>query len=346
MLKYALISCWHVHKRLYVPKINESGMAEVVVVWDDDIERGSAWAAEHGIEFQPELDKVLGRDDIDAVLLECETTKRKPLFEKCARAGKHIISDKMFDVTVEGCLWMKAVAEKYQIKVGVMHDFLCSGAIRWMKSIVDAGKIGKVSSFYFRWVHDGLLERGGWIPDYWYDISQTGGGACFDLGIHGFYLMDYFCGKPEKVSAIMTWDKEFDKSATTTVLFKSGAIGTSHTDFLSSYMDDTLEIIGSEGVLLLTGTGFFEDAAEIRMQSNLIPGYENGLNKVPREEYDRHALSIAPVAFTEFLLESGKREMSMDEFSIERAIATLNLANLSYESEKTGRTIICKNQEG
>ena len=342
IIQYALISCWHVHKRMYVPKINESGFGRVVVVWDNDVERGKKWADEHNIAFEPNLEKILERDDIQAVLLECETTKRRELFEKCARAGKHILSDKMFDVEVEGCFRMKKVAEECHIKVGIMHEFLSMGAIRWIKALIDQGKLGKISSFYFRWVHDGMLPRADWIPDYWYDISQTGGGACFDLGIHGLYLMDYYCGRPERVSALMTWNKDFDKSATTTAVFESGAIGVSHTDFLSSYMDETLEIIGSEGIVLMTGTDTFEDTIEVRLQSNLIAGYENGLKPVAKEVYKKYELPSAPVAFTQFLQDEENHNMCMDEFSIERAVATLKLAQWSYESERTGKTVICK----
>ena len=338
MIRYAIISCWHVHVRTFVPAIREAGNAELVELWDSDAERGRMWAERYGVPFEPDLDKVLARDDIQAVLLECATTERKDLLPICARAGKHIFTDKALDLTPEGCLELKKICLENNVKLCVAHEYLCASAYRFAKEMIDSGKIGRLASVYFRRVHDGALPRADWLPPYWYDESQTGGGACLDLGCHGFYLLDYFCGKPKRAACIMTqpMGTGMDENVTSVFEFDNGVIGTAHTSFLASYMNNTLEIIGSEGVILVTGLEEYE--YEVRMQSNLIPEYSKGLTKV--EGFSKYGLKFAPVQFFDWL-NSGASDMTMDEFSPDRASATVNLINLSYESDRTSRIVDC-----
>ena len=59
MLNAAMLSKWHVHAGGYANELKKSGKVDIKVVWDDDVERGSKWAAELGCEFEPDLSKVL-----------------------------------------------------------------------------------------------------------------------------------------------------------------------------------------------------------------------------------------------------------------------------------------------
>ena len=46
MLKVAMLSKWHVHAKGYQRQLLETGKVEIVAVWDEDPERGAAWAEE------------------------------------------------------------------------------------------------------------------------------------------------------------------------------------------------------------------------------------------------------------------------------------------------------------
>ena len=74
MVKVAMLSKWHVHAGGYAGMVKNSGKAEIVAVWDDDVQRGEAWAKELGAEFIPDLDALLAREDIEAVVCDAPTT--------------------------------------------------------------------------------------------------------------------------------------------------------------------------------------------------------------------------------------------------------------------------------
>ena len=95
MIKVAMLSKWHVHAGGYANMVKNSGKAEIAAVWDDDTARGEAWAAELGAEFIADLDALLAREDIDAVVCDAPTTAHHDVLIKAAKAGKHIFTERL-----------------------------------------------------------------------------------------------------------------------------------------------------------------------------------------------------------------------------------------------------------
>ena len=74
MIKVAMLSKWHVHAGGYANQLKNSGKVEITCVWDDDTARGEAWAKELGCDFVADLDALLARDDVEAVVCDTPTT--------------------------------------------------------------------------------------------------------------------------------------------------------------------------------------------------------------------------------------------------------------------------------
>ncbi|MDR2571530.1 MAG: Gfo/Idh/MocA family oxidoreductase, partial [Oscillospiraceae bacterium] len=77
MLKIAMLSKWHVHAEDYANQLISTGKVEIVAVWDEIPERGKAWADELKAEFEPSLQSVLTRSDVDAVVCCTPTTMHR-----------------------------------------------------------------------------------------------------------------------------------------------------------------------------------------------------------------------------------------------------------------------------
>ena len=103
MLNVAVLGKWHVHAWGYANETNTSKIAKVSAVWDADACRGKAWAEELKAEFIPELDEVLARKDIDAVIVGNETTAHFEVINKAALAGKHIFTEKALAPKLSEC---------------------------------------------------------------------------------------------------------------------------------------------------------------------------------------------------------------------------------------------------
>lgn len=335
MTKLALLGAWHVHTKGFLEEALKTGIAELMVVWDEEEARGRAFAEAFGVAFEKDLYKVLNREDIDAVMVECATTLHKEVIIKAAKANKHIFSDKALALTVEDCLQVKKAIEENGVKFVISLESKIIGAYRYAKQLIDEGNFGRVTSVYFRRAHQAALDKN-MLPSYWFDSAQTGGGATLDLGCHGLYLLPYFCGKPKKVACIMNelYGTGADENSTTVIEFENGAIGTSHTSFVASQLDNMLEVIGTEGSLIVSGI----DKSNLRvlLQTKNISEYEK-LTQVPLEHIPNDEL-LPSAQFIKLVAdESAER---LEEYDIDTAISITRLIECAYESSIEHRTVL------
>lgn len=335
MVHLALLGVWHVHTRGFLEDALKTGLAELKVVWDDDEERGRAFAKDFGVPFEADLDEVLKRMDFEAVMVECATTRHKEVIIKAANAHKHIFSDKALALTVQDCLEIKQVIETTGVKFMVSLESKTIGAYRYAKWLADEGKLGRLTSVYFRRVHQAALDSS-MLPNYWFDKNQTGGGVTLDLGCHGLYLLPHFCGVPKKVTCVMNelYGTGSDENSTTIIEFENGAIGTSHTSFVASQLDNMLEIIGTEGSLIVTGT----NATNFRvlLQSKHLKGHEYlkpvELENLPADDESPSAQFVRLV--------SAHQVKEQPDFNMDTAIQLTRLIECAYESAKEGKTVL------
>ena len=122
MLRVAMLSKWHVHAAGYAREFLSSGKAEINAVWDEKADRGEEWAKELGCDFESDLDKLLARDDIDAVCCCAPTTMHKDVIIRAAKAGKHIFTEKTLACTVAEC---KEIAKEIEA-VGIPVAHICT----------------------------------------------------------------------------------------------------------------------------------------------------------------------------------------------------------------------------
>lgn len=335
MVNLALIGAWHVHTEGFVREALHTGLANLTVVWDDDEERGKAFAEQFNVPFEKDLDKVLNEKDIDAVMVECAITIHKEIIIKCANAKKHIFSDKALALTVQDCLEVKEAIEDNQVKFAISFESKVIGAYRYAKQLVDEGKIGKISSMYFRRTHQAALDKT-MLPNYWFDRSETGGGVTLDLGCHGLYLLEHFCGTPKKVTCLMNelYGTGSDENSTTIIEFAEGAIGTAHTSYVSHRLGNLLEIIGTDGTVLITGEN--DDNFKVSFQSTLVPGHEEltlvSSDNIPTSD------DMPSAQFIKFV--SSDNMHSLPEFDIDSAISLTRVIQCAYESAREGKTVL------
>ncbi len=81
----------------HIPKVVYCGP-----VWDDDPQRGNAYAQRWGVDFEGDLQVLLKREDVDAVIVTCATHLHKSVLLQCAQAGKHIYTEKVLTASWEG----------------------------------------------------------------------------------------------------------------------------------------------------------------------------------------------------------------------------------------------------
>lgn len=253
MLKVAMLSKWHVHAEGYAQKILETGKAEITAVWDEDAKRGTDWANQLKCDFEADLDTLLARKDVDAVVCTAPTAMHAEVLTKAALAGKHIFTEKAMAPTVKECEKIAEAVKKTGVTFVISLPQRTSPVVRLARKMIQEGEFGKISLVRIRNGHDGV--SGGWLPDYWFDESMAGGGALMDLGCHPMYTACYLLGKPKRLCALLTapFGSKVDESATASIEFENGAVCTGETSFITYNTPGAVEIYGSDATLLAYG---------------------------------------------------------------------------------------------
>jgi len=316
MVRIAMLSKWHVHAPGYAYFVKGNEKAELAAIWDDDKERGEAWAKEMGCPFFADLDELLARDDIDAVVCDAPTTLHKDVLIKAAKAGKHIFTEKALCPTVAECLEVKKAVEEAGVTFVISYPQRGRPCIQFAKKMIEKNAFGKITFVRVRDAHNGV--SGNWLPEYWFNKDDAAGGAMMDLGCHPMYLLAYILGKPKRVTGIYTapYGKPVDENAVAVAEFEGGAIGVAETSFISTFAPQTVEIIGTDGAMIAQGE-------DVQFKSSMLDGIKNWFIKPDLPEGK-------PSPLEQFINAVADGKGSPEGLGIDDAIALTELLELSY----------------
>lgn len=253
MLKVAMLSGWHVHAKGYANKIRSFDDAEVSVVWDEEPERGQAWAKELGVPFEADLAAACARDDVDGVVVDAPTNRHPEVMIAAAEAGKHIFTEKVMALTVAECDEIAAAVREAGVKFCISMPQRCSSTSQFAKQVADEQTIGDVTVLRARVAHNGSVAD--WLPPHFYDPIACGGGAMMDLGAHPMYLARWILGAPKRIASTFNTltSRTVEDNAVCTIEFACGAIAIVETAFVSTHSPGCLELYGTQGALLIGG---------------------------------------------------------------------------------------------
>ncbi len=326
MLKIAMLSKWHVHAEGYANEALSTGKVEITAVWDENNSRGAEWAKELSCDFEADLDRLLARNDIDAVICCTPTTMHEEVLIKAANAGKHIFTEKALAPTVDGCKRIAKAIEENNVTFTISHPNRFRGEVKYILDTIADGKIGKLTTVRIRNAHNGL--SGGWLPEYWFEEKDAAGGAMMDLGCHGMYLLSAICGKPKRISSIFNSPLgcPVDENAVSVIEFENGCIGISETGFDSSDSPFMLEAYGTDGCIQASNWNVTIKNKETKEISNMpiVPKTENS-DASPIEKFIDACVS---------------KTGTPDGLGLDEAIALTELLENAYISNKTNTTVV------
>ena len=255
MIRIGLLGFWHVHARDYAAEAAAHPDAEIVAAWDDDPARGAAGAAKLDVPFIADLETLLARPDIDGVVVTTRTSAHPAVIVAAAAAGKHVFTEKVLALTPGEAGVIVDAVDRAGVTLVVSLPRLTDGYTLAIREILASGALGDVTQVRCRLAHDGALGRA-WLPDWFFDPDEAGGGALVDLGCHPLYLTRLFLGRmPVAVTAAYghVTDRPVDDNAVVTLRDRSGAIGVAETGFVTAVSPFSIEIHGTAGSLLFGG---------------------------------------------------------------------------------------------
>lgn len=250
MIRIGILSLWHVHSEEYLGYALEHPDTEVTALWDEQPQRGSQRAAELGIPFEADLDALLARDDVDAVICDAPTTMHPKVLVKAAQAGKHIFTEKVVTATNDDLGAVLSAVRDAGVTLTVSLPRLYDRSTLAIDEVVQSGKLGQITFVRVRLSHGGAVDN--WLPDPFYDPALTVGGAMIDLGCHPVYLTTrWLGGLPETVAVTYSaiTRRAVEDSAVAVLKHSSGAIGVAEAGFVNRANPFEIEVHGTNGSL-------------------------------------------------------------------------------------------------
>ncbi|SDW34142.1 Gfo/Idh/MocA family protein [Paenibacillus sp. CF384] len=328
MIRVGMLSYWHVHAWDYTKQVQGNPNTEIVAVWDELPNRGQENADKLGVQFIADLDELLARTDIDAVVVDTPTNMHRDVMVKAARAGKHIFTEKVIAPTLSEVNEIIAAVNEAGVKLTVSLPRINDSYTLAAQEVLSKGLLGELTQVRVRLSHNGATA--GWLPEHFYNLEQCGGGALIDLGCHPVYLTRLFLGLPESVNATFghVTGKEVDDNTVTTLRYANGAFGIAEAGFVNACSPFCFEIHGTDGSLLY---GFPDEAVRVRstksdspqewvtieQPANRIPAFDQWvghiLNDTTADENIALAIDLTKIMEASTISENEKRSVSLSE---------------------------------
>jgi len=220
-------------------------------------ESAEAWGV---AKWTTDMAEAIADPETDVVVVGLPNNLHKQAVLMAAKAGKAVLCTKPLACTAADAREMLEAVEKAGVFHGYLEDLVYTPKVLKTIDAVRDGAIGRVLWTRSREAHPGPHSAWFW------DETQSGGGAIVDMGCHSIELSRALVGKQVKPLEVMCWADtqvhpiEVEDSAVGLIRYETGAIG----QFEASWcfrggMDLRDEVSGTEGTVWLNHwlrTGF------------------------------------------------------------------------------------------
>ncbi|HEX5131856.1 MAG TPA: Gfo/Idh/MocA family oxidoreductase [Candidatus Krumholzibacteria bacterium] len=187
MLRIGVIGCGYWGPNL-IRNFSHLKDAQVVVCSDLSEDRLAHMRTLYpGIETTTDYRKVIGRADVDAVVVATPPETHCRLTLEALQAGKHVFVEKPLAISpTEGASMVdEARRQKRVLMVG--HTFVYTAAVNKIKEVIDSGELGEILYISTTRVNLGIFQE---------NIN-----VLWDLAPHDVSILNYILGsQPESVS--------------------------------------------------------------------------------------------------------------------------------------------------
>ena len=227
MVRLGIIGCGNIGP-VHAESIKAVRGAKLVGIAGRRPKPTKAFAKQFDCDAYTDYRALLKRDDLDAVCICTPSGTRAEIAKACAKAGKHILSEKPLDITTRRIDRIIKAADEAGVILGCILQNRFAEGPRQLRKALDQGRFGKLvlGDAYIKWYrsqayYDSGEWRGTWKLD--------GGGALMNQGIHQIDLLLWFMGPARSVRAQMATVAhegiEVEDIATLLIEFESGAKG-------------------------------------------------------------------------------------------------------------------------
>lgn len=333
--------------------------SKLVVVHSRTMASAQRVADANECEATTDLDHVLERDDVDALIVATPNhLHRQPVID-AARRGKHVFCEKPFALSLDDADEMLRACRRAGVTLQVGHMMRFYPGLQQVKRLIDEGHIGRPLVAH--------VERTGWEHPQstisWKKQRACSGGHLFHH-IHEIDLLLWLLGSVESVFAVGgnlahrgPGFGDEDDVVLMTLAFRSGAVGSMQYGSGFRWGEHLMKINGDSGAIFLDNKRssigimdaqgavrqlpLFDDTASNESMVALFRRTDGGVTYgrpgEPLAEYLYQAVRSELAYFNEVLLGRPIDADKTDLFSGAAARASIEVAQGALEAMETGQ---------
>lgn len=199
--------------------------ARLVAVCDLRTDRLGRVTAEHGCEGTTEYRELLDRADVDVIYVMTESGNHAKVGIDAARAGKHVITTKPIETTLEKADALISACTEEGVRLLVDFENRYQPVVNRVKAALVDGLFGEIilAEARLKWYRSDAYYDG------WHGTWELdGGGSLINQAVHDVDMLCWFMGPPETVRGrigVYGHDIETEDMAIAVLHYSGGAEG-------------------------------------------------------------------------------------------------------------------------
>ncbi len=338
-IRVGLIGFGFVSKTFHVPLLQATDGYKITTVSSSHPADVSAMIA--GVEVVSDAKALATHPDIDLVVIASPNETHAPLAEAAMRAGRNVVVDKPFTITVEEARHLAAVAKEKKVLLSVFQNRRWDSDFLTIKDAIRQDLLGRIV------LYESRIDRyRPEVRDRWREIPGPGAGLLYDLGPHLIDQTLLLFGIPDSVQATLAIQRRGGKTDDffQLVLRYGEMVATLGAGSLVSGGSPRFSVHGDRASLIKQKPDIEED----QLRSGMVPGstdwgldpddallYEGGSGETRTLKAARGDQRGYYVALREALLGRGPNPVPP-----EQGATVMALIEAGFRSEKEGCRVV------
>ncbi|WP_370585642.1 oxidoreductase [Pantoea sp. S61] len=193
-INVALIGYGYAGQYFHGPLISETEGLHLKTIVSSQIKKIKADSSD--VTVVGSAEEAINDRNIDLVVLATPNETHASLAEMAIKAGKNVVVDKPFTLTLHQARHLQSLAHENQVLLSVFHNRRWDSDYLGIKEVIESGKLGRVVHF-----ESHIDKFQPLILDRWRDKNLPGSGLWFDIGPHITDQALQLFGLPESIQA-------------------------------------------------------------------------------------------------------------------------------------------------
>ncbi|MDZ7638978.1 MAG: Gfo/Idh/MocA family oxidoreductase [Bryobacterales bacterium] len=299
-VNWVVVGIGDISRKRVIPAIQQEPSSTLYGV----VTRNPEKAEPYGCRQWGSLEDALHDEAIDAVYVATPVALHAPQTIAALSASKHVLCEKPVALRYEDAKVMAAAARNAGRVLGVAYYRRTYPKVHRAMELLRSGAIGQPLLAEIN-CHDWFNNEDG-LRSWFLDPRMAGGGPLYDIASHRIDLLNFFFGKPARVTGQRSNTVHgygVEDSATVLIEYESGVRGVVDVRWNSRVSRDQFRIVGTEGEIVLS---------PLNSGTLVFPGGEEEIPPHANLHYPCVANFVDAVLHGAPLLSSGETAMVTD----------------------------------